>query len=44
MSAIIGKPQQAGGLGKRGRKKIDRMFLWGPIGGKMMETYSRVIA
>jgi glycosyltransferase involved in cell wall biosynthesis len=44
ISAVIGKPQQAGALGKRGRKKIDRMFLWGPIGGKMTETYSRVVA
>jgi glycosyltransferase involved in cell wall biosynthesis len=44
ISAVIGEPQQAGALGKQGRKKIDRLFLWGPIGGKMTETYSRVVA
>jgi glycosyltransferase involved in cell wall biosynthesis len=44
INAVIGKPLQAGALGKRGRKKIDRMFLWGPIGKKMTETYSRGVA
>ena len=44
INAVLGKPLQAGALGKRGREKIDRMFLWGPVGEKMAETYARVIA
>jgi len=44
MNMVIDTPQQAVALGKRGRKKVDRMFRWGPIGGKILETYSRVVA
>ena len=41
---VIDDPSQAIALGKRGRKKVDRAFLWGPVGRKMTETYSRVVA
>ena len=44
INTVIDDPSQAVALGKRGRKKIDRKFLWGPIGEKMTETYSRVVA
>jgi glycosyltransferase involved in cell wall biosynthesis len=44
ISTVIGKPLQTGALGKMGRKKIDRMFLWGPIGEKITGTYARVVA
>jgi len=37
-------PSQAVSLGKRGRKKVERIFLWDPIARKMTETYARVIA
>jgi glycosyltransferase involved in cell wall biosynthesis len=44
IGTVLGKPLAAGALGRRGRKKIDRMFLWGPIGERMAETYARVVA
>ncbi len=44
INTVINKPSQAVAFGKQGRKKIDRMFLWGPIGEKMTRTYARVVA
>ncbi|MGA2105562.1 MAG: glycosyltransferase family 4 protein, partial [Methanoregula sp.] len=44
IDAIIGRPHAAEVMGKRGREKIDRMFLWEPIGGKMAAAYGRVVA
>jgi glycosyltransferase involved in cell wall biosynthesis len=44
INRVIDDPQKATALGKQGRKKVDRMFLWGPIGRKITETYSRVVA
>jgi glycogen(starch) synthase len=44
INTVIDDPSQAIMLGKRGRKKVERIFLWGPIGRKMIETYSRVVA
>jgi len=44
INSVMDDPENAISLGKRGRKKVDRMFLWGPIGRKITETYSRVVA
>jgi len=44
INSVMDDPDTAIALGKRGRKKVDRMFLWGPIGRKITDTYSRVIA
>jgi glycosyltransferase involved in cell wall biosynthesis len=44
INTLIDEPSQAIALGKRGRKKVERIFLWGPIGKKITETYSRVVA
>jgi len=44
IDSVMDDPENAIALGKRGRKKVDRMFLWGPIGKKITETYSRVVA
>jgi glycosyltransferase involved in cell wall biosynthesis len=44
INSMMDDPENVIALGKRGRKKVDRMFLWGPIGKKITETYSRVVA
>jgi glycogen(starch) synthase len=44
INTIMDEPSQAIVLGKRGRKKVERVFKWGPIGRKITETYSRVVA
>jgi len=44
INAVIGRPQAAGALGRKGREKIDRMFLWEPVGRRMTAAYSRVVA
>ena len=44
INTIMDDPSQAIALGKRGRKKVERIFLWEPIAGKMTETYARVVA
>jgi glycosyltransferase involved in cell wall biosynthesis len=41
---LINDPRTAIALGKRGRKKVERLFLWNPVCKKMTETYARVIA
>ncbi len=44
IDTVLDEPSQAVTLGKRGRKKVERAFLWGPVGKKMTEAYSRVVA
>jgi glycosyltransferase involved in cell wall biosynthesis len=44
INTVIDDPSQAIVLGKRGRKKVERIILWGPIGRRMVDTYSRVVA
>jgi len=43
INTIMDEPAQGIALGKKGRKKVERVFGWGPIGRKMTETYSRVV-
>jgi glycosyltransferase involved in cell wall biosynthesis len=40
ISNIINEPENAEVLGRRGRSKVDRQFLWDPIARKMVNTYS----
>jgi glycogen synthase len=42
INTMINEPWNAGALGMRGRKKVDRMFLWGPIVQRLTDTYGRV--
>jgi glycogen(starch) synthase len=44
INTVIDEPLRAITMGKQGRKKVERIFLWGPIGKKIIETYSRVVA
>jgi glycosyltransferase involved in cell wall biosynthesis len=44
INTMINEPWNAGAQGMRGRKKVDRMFLWGPIVQRLTDTYSRVVA
>ncbi|MCK9581906.1 MAG: glycosyltransferase family 4 protein [Methanoregula sp.] len=44
INTLLTEPWNAGALGMRGRKKVDRMFLWGPIVQRLTDTYSRVVA
>jgi glycosyltransferase involved in cell wall biosynthesis len=44
INSMVDEPRNAGALGKRGRSKVDRSFLWGPIVQRLTETYSRVVA
>ena len=39
---LLDDPEKAGTLGSRGRSKVDRTFLWEPIGNRMLSTYSQV--
>lgn len=43
ISALLDEPQNAIAQGKQGRKKVERRFLWEPIGKKMTDTYTRII-
>lgn len=40
ISNMINEPENAEVLGRRGRSKVDRQFLWEPIARKMVATYS----
>jgi glycosyltransferase involved in cell wall biosynthesis len=42
INTMIGDPEHAQVLGRRGRAKVDRQFLWDPIAHRMTNTYSRV--
>ena len=44
ISTMIDEPWNAGALGMRGRSKVDRLFLWGPIAQRLTGAYSRVVA
>ncbi len=44
INAMVDEPWNAGALGMRGRSKVDRLFLWGPIVQRLTGTYSRVVA
>jgi len=44
IKTMVDEPWNAGALGMRGRRKVDRVFLWGPIAQKLRETYSQVVA
>jgi len=44
ITAVMDDPEQASVLGKRGRRKVERDFMWGPIGRKMTDTYARVVS
>jgi len=44
INSLIDEPWNAGAMGKRGRKKIDRVFLWGPVVKKLTETYARTLS
>jgi glycosyltransferase involved in cell wall biosynthesis len=43
INTLMDDPSQAVALGKRGRKKVERLFLWEPIARKMTDTYARVV-
>ena len=42
ISAIIDEPWNAGAMGIRGRAKVERLFLWGPVARQMTDAYRRV--
>ncbi|MDO9034170.1 MAG: glycosyltransferase family 4 protein [Methanoregula sp.] len=44
INTMIDEPWNAEALGKRGRKKVDRLFLWGPIVKDLVETYARTVS
>ena len=44
INTMIDEPWNAEALGKRGRNKVDRLFLWGPIGKELIETYARTVS
>ena len=43
IGSVIDDPSASVLLGKRGRKKVECSFRWGPVGEKILETYSRVV-
>jgi glycosyltransferase involved in cell wall biosynthesis len=44
ISMMIDEPENAGAMGKRGRTKVDRFFLWDPIVRGLTDTYARSVA
>lgn len=44
INCMIDEPWNAGSLGKRGRIKVDRFFLWGPIVERLTDTYARTVS
>ena len=44
INTMMDEPWNAGALGKRGRGKVDRIFLWGPIVQRLTDTYARVVS
>jgi glycogen synthase len=44
INTMIDEPWNAGALGKRGRGKVDRVFLWGPIVQELTDTYARTVS
>jgi glycosyltransferase involved in cell wall biosynthesis len=41
---IVDEPWNAGALGMRGRRKVDRVFLWEPIAQLMADSYIRAVS
>ncbi|MEI6840380.1 MAG: glycosyltransferase family 4 protein [Methanomicrobiales archaeon] len=39
---LLDDPEKARTFGSRGRSKVNRTFLWEPIGNQMLQTYSQV--
>jgi len=44
ISNAVADPVNSVMLGRRGRNKVDKMFLWDPIGQRMNNVYSRTVA
>ncbi len=44
ITSLIDEPWNAEAMGKRGRKKVDRIFLWGPIVKDLTDTYARIVS
>jgi glycosyltransferase involved in cell wall biosynthesis len=44
INTMIDDPANAQVLGRRGRTKVDRQFLWSSIANRMADSYSRVVA
>ena len=44
ISMMVDEPEHAGAFGKRGRTKVDRLFLWGPIVRRLTETYAHTVS
>jgi glycosyltransferase involved in cell wall biosynthesis len=44
INTMVDEPWNAGALGMRGRAKVDRLFLWGPIVQRLTDTYARVVS
>jgi glycogen(starch) synthase len=44
INGMLDEPWNAGAMGKRGRGKVDRLFLWGPIVETLTDTYARTVA
>lgn len=44
INTMINEPWNAGALGKRGRRKVDRVFLWDPIVRGLTDTYARTVS
>jgi glycogen synthase len=44
INTMINDPWNAVAIGKRGRIKVDRIFLWGPIAERLTGSYSRIVA
>jgi glycosyltransferase involved in cell wall biosynthesis len=41
ISNMINDPWNAEAMGRRGRSKVDHVFLWDPIAQRMLESYAR---
>ncbi len=44
INSMMGDPAKARVMGRQGRNKVDRQFLWDPVARQMTDTYSRVVA
>ena len=44
INLMTDEPENAGTLGKRGRIKVDRLFLRDPIARGLTDTYTRTVA
>ena len=44
INLVIDEPDMAGAMGKRGRTKVDRVFLWDPIVRRLTDTYAHTVS